>query len=159
MALDKITVDRIGLMHPSLVKEVQAMYAWANEKLLPEGVRLRFTHTLRSNKEQDELYAQGRTKPGPKVTDAKAGQSMHNYGLAFDTVILLDKDGDGKFETVSYSLDKHWMAVTNYFKSKGWEWGGDWKSFKDNPHFQKSFGFKWRDLAKMKKDSDGYVIF
>lgn len=38
----------------------------------------------RSFDEQAELYAQGRTTPGPVVTRAKAGFSMHCYGLATD---------------------------------------------------------------------------
>jgi len=84
---------------------------------------------------------------------------MHNYGVAFDIVILKDLDNNGTFETASYDLDKHWMAVTNYFKSKGWEWGGDWKSFKDAPHFQKAFGFTTAQLKSFKKDSAGYPIF
>ena len=158
MALDQITVDRIKTMHPKLRDELLEQYAYANEKLLPKGVRLRFAYTLRTNSEQDALYAIGRTKPGRIITNAKGGQSMHNYGLAFDIVILLDKDGDGKFETASYDLDKHWMAVTNYFKSKGWECGGDWKSFKDYPHFQKTFGLTIADLKSYRKDSGGYPL-
>jgi|SRR6478735_2110394 len=154
--LDPVTVERIKLLHPIVRKEVLDMYTHANEKLLPKGVRLRFAYTLRTNKEQDDLYAKGRTKAGRIITNAKGGQSIHNYGLAFDIVILFDEDGDGKFEIASYDLDSYWMKVTNYFKSKGWEWGGDWKSFKDYPHFQKVFGLKWQDLIKMAKDSNGY---
>lgn len=44
--------------------------------------------TVRSNEEQDALYAQGRTVPGKIVTNAHAGQSAHNYGLAIDFVPL-----------------------------------------------------------------------
>jgi peptidoglycan L-alanyl-D-glutamate endopeptidase CwlK len=39
---------------------------------------------------QMALWAQGRTKPGPRVTKAKGGQSAHNFGIAIDFV--LDKD-------------------------------------------------------------------
>jgi len=161
MALDEITIQRIKTMHPCVLKEVLEMYEYANEKLLPKGVRLRLTYTLRSNKEQDALYAQGRTKPGRIVTNAKGSQSWHNPPavLAFDIVMLLDKDGNGTFETASYNVDKHWMKVTNYFKSKGWEWGGDFKSIKDSPHFQKTFGFTLKEINSMPKDKNGYVIF
>src|SRR5690606_35479001 len=115
---------------------------------LAKGIRLRFAQGLRTIAEQDALYAQGRTKPGSIVTNAKGGQSVHNYGLAFDIVILYDKDKNGTFETASWSrtedLDKNkkadWMEVVEYFKSKGWNWGGDWRSFKDYPHFEKTFG-------------------
>jgi peptidoglycan L-alanyl-D-glutamate endopeptidase CwlK len=92
------------------------------------------------------------------VTNARGGQSIHNYGLAFDIVLLYDNDGNGTFEEASWSMirdfDKDsradWMEVVNYFKSQGWEWGGDWKRFKDAPHFQlkKSNGtsYKWQEL-------------
>ncbi|MFK5283429.1 M15 family metallopeptidase, partial [Lacticaseibacillus paracasei] len=65
---------------------------------LPKGVRLRFTHTLRTIEEQNYLYSQGRIRSGSIVTNAKGGQSIHNYGLAFDIVILLDEDKNGNFE-------------------------------------------------------------
>ena len=84
----------------------------------------------------------------PKVTNADSWQSIHNYGLAFDIVILYDKNGDGTFETASWDNNEHWQTVVKFFKSKGYEWGGDWKKFKDAPHFQKTFGFDWRVLKQ-----------
>ena len=127
MALDKITLDRIKLLHPKVRQEVRDAYEYVNEKLLGKGVRLRFTHTLRTFKEQDDLYAKGRTIKGNKVTNAKGGQSIHNYGLAFDIVLLLDKDLDGNFEEATYNTLKDfdgdkiadWKEVTDYFKSIG----------------------------------------
>lgn len=159
--MDQVTLDRIKLMHPSVRNEVFDMYTYANNKLLGKGVRLRFAYTLRTNKEQDDLYAQGRTKlydgKGNRlgiVTKAKGGQSIHNYGLALDIVLLVDKDKDGTFETASWDITRDfdgdgvadWTEIANYFKSKGWEWGGDWNSFKDYPHFQKDFGYTWSAL-------------
>lgn len=164
MAADNITLDRIKLLHPTLRKEVYDAYMHVNNKLLGKGVRLRFAYTLRTNEEQDALYAQGRTKTGKKVTNAKGGQSIHNYGLAFDIVLLLDKDGNGTFETASWDINADfdndhkadWMEVINYFKSIGWEWGGDWKSFKDYPHLQKTSGYTWKQL-KDKIDNEEYI--
>jgi len=101
--MDKITLERIGLMHPKVRAEVLAAYKHINNNLLGKGVRLRFTYTLRTFKEQDAMYAQGRTTAGPIITKARSGFSFHNYGLAFDIVILLDKDGDGNFTEVSWS--------------------------------------------------------
>jgi peptidoglycan L-alanyl-D-glutamate endopeptidase CwlK len=43
--------------------------------------------------------------------------------------------------------------VTDYFKSKGYSWGGDWNSFKDYPHFEVK-GYKWQDLQKLPKKKD-----
>jgi len=137
---DKITLERIDLMHPILREELTNQYLEINTRL-PKGVRLRFSQTLRTIEEQNALYAQGRTTKGKIVTNAPALRSWHNYGLAFDIVILNDKDNNGTFETASWDEDKYFMTVVNYFKSKGWQWGGDFRSFKDSPHFEKTFGF------------------
>jgi len=167
--MDKLTLQRIKNLHPAVKGEVFEAYKFVNGKLLGRGVRLRFAFTLRSFNLQDELYAQGRTKLWDddgnrlgKITNAKAGQSYHNYGLAFDIVLLLDKNNDGIFEQASWNTvadwDKDgvadWMEVVNYFKDIGWEWGGDWKSFKDRPHLQKRFGYNWRDLLRKYKNKD-----
>lgn len=139
--MDKITLERIKLAHPNIRKELAQQYTEINS-LLPKGVRLRFAYVYRSNSEQDALFNQR-----PKVTNAKGGQSIHNYGLAFDIVLLYDKDGNETFETASWAQNKHWMQVVNYFKSKGWQWGGDWPKFKDGPHFQ--MNYKWQDLKSL----------
>jgi peptidoglycan LD-endopeptidase CwlK len=156
--MDLITISRISEAHPKIRKQLLEQYKEANN-LLGKGARLRFAYVYRSNALQDRLFNQK-----PKVTNAKGGQSIHNYGLAFDIVMLYDNEGDGNFEEASWSqirdFDKDskadWLEVTNYFKSKGWQWGGDWKSFKDAPHFQMDFGYTWQNL-KAKIDS-GEII-
>jgi peptidoglycan LD-endopeptidase CwlK len=85
----------------------------------------------RSKSEQDELYAQGRTEPGNKVTNAKGGQSNHNFGVAVD-LCLYTKDG----KEVIWTADGDFKKVVAAMKKEGFKWGGDWKSFKDNPHFE-----------------------
>jgi peptidoglycan L-alanyl-D-glutamate endopeptidase CwlK len=132
--MDQLTIDRISTAHPKIREELKNYYIECNNKL-PKGVRLRFAYVYRSVEEQNRLYAQR-----PKVTNAKGGQSIHNYSLAFDYVIMLDKDNNGTFETIEWSLaSPYHKVVVDYFKSKGYEWGGDWK-FKDAPHFEKTFG-------------------
>lgn len=155
--MDQITLDRIKLMHPSLVKEVETIYHEICEALRGRAI-CRLAYTLRTDKEQDDLYAIGRTKPGKKVTNAKGGQSYHNYGLAFDIVLLKDKDGNGTFESASWETNvdfdgdgvADWMEVVAICKRHGWEWGGDWK-FTDMPHFQKTFGLSIVQLQKKQK--------
>lgn len=159
---DQKTLERIKLMHPKLIKEVEEIYDEICEALTGKAI-CRFTSTLRTFAEQDAIYAEGRTKPGSIKTNARSGFSMHNYGLALDIVLIKDGkdaiwdvkgdfDGDGKSD---------WMEVVNIFKQYGWEWGGDWK-FYDAPHFQKSFGKSVRELLALrnanKVDSNGYVI-
>ena len=173
--MDKSTIDKINLSHPSKRAKMLKDYTDANN-LLGKGCRLRFTYVLRTNEEQDNLHALGRTKVNPDgkstkkpmgnvVTNAKGGQSIHNYGLAFDIVLMYDKNNDGVFETVSWDMIKDgdkdgksdWMEMVNFFKSRGWEWGGDWKSFKDYPHFQISDGQTWRTL-KLKLDGGSFIV-
>lgn len=150
--MDKITVSRIAKAHPMVRESLLMEYKEINNRL-PKGVRLRFSHVLRTPEEQDALY-----KKRPKVTNAKGWQSIHNYGLAFDIVLLYDKDGNGTFETAVWNdKDKYWIEVTNYFKSKGWSWGGDWKNFKDSPHFEKNFGLGWKQMKAM-IDRKDYIV-
>ena len=151
--MDKITLQRIEKAHPIIREELKNDYLEINKRL-PKGVRLRFSHVYRSNGEQDALF-----KKRPKVTNAKGGQSIHNYGLAFDIVILFDKDNNGTFETASWNQDRYFMEVVIFFKQKGWEWGGDWKSFKDAPHFQKAFGNTWRTLQAKETFIDNGVKY
>jgi peptidoglycan L-alanyl-D-glutamate endopeptidase CwlK len=142
--MDKITIDRINKAHPIIRESLMKEYIEINNRL-PKDVRLRFAYVLRTPEEQDALF-----KKRPKVTNAKAWQSIHNYGLAFDIVILYDKDNNGTFETAVWDhKDKYWIRVTEYFKSKGWSWGGDWKKFKDYPHFEKNFGLTWKQMKSM----------
>ena len=140
--MDKITIDRINKAHPKIREELLSLYLECNN-MLPKGVRLRFSYVFRSPEEQHALFLKR-----PKVTNADSWQSIHNYGLAFDIVILYDKDGNGTFETASWDNNEHWKMAVSFFKSKGYEWGGDWKKFKDAPHFQKDFGFDWKTLKQ-----------
>jgi len=150
--MDQLTIDRIATAHPKIREELKNYYIECNNKL-PKGVRLRFAYVYRSVEEQNKLYNQR-----PKVTNAKGGQSIHNYSLAFDYVIMLDKDNNGTFETIEWSLaSPYHKVVVDYFKTKGYEWGGDWKNFKDYPHFQKAFGHTWQTLKNKPtfKDTNG----
>ena len=139
---DNLTIDRIYKSHPKIKEELLSLYLQCNN-MLPKNVRLRFSYVFRSPKEQHALFLKR-----PKVTNADSWQSIHNYGLAFDIVLLYDKNNDGTFETASWDNDKNWQMVVAFFKSKGYEWGGDWKKFKDAPHFQKDFGFDWKTLKQ-----------
>jgi len=162
--MDNKTLERIGNLHPKIRQKVLDAYLDINNRKLGKGVRLRLSHTTRTFKEQNDLYAIGRTKPGRKVTNAKGGQSIHNYSLAWDIVLLLDKNGDGLFEEASWDTlkdfdgdgESDWMEVVRGFKAIGAEWGGDWKSFKDYPHFQLDFGLKASEM-KSKIDKGDFT--
>lgn len=115
------------------------------KKAYTEGIYIQVTQGFRSIEEQNELYAQGRTKPGKIVTKAKGGQSIHNYGLAFD-IAVLNKDG-----SINWNDTSLYVKVGQLGKSLGLEWGGDWKTIKDMPHFQYTFGLTLKDLQKGKR--------
>ncbi|MBG9911736.1 peptidase M15 [Bacillus xiamenensis] len=96
-----------------------------------EGIFVQITAGYRSIAEQNKLYAQGRTDSGKIVTNARGGQSNHNYGLAVDYVLL---SSDGKKPL--WTVNEKWRRVAQIGKSLGFSWGGDWKSFKDYPHLE-----------------------
>jgi peptidoglycan LD-endopeptidase CwlK len=161
--MDKVTLERIELLHPKLRDEVKTIYSEICSALTGKAM-CRFAYTLRTFAEQDILYNQGRTTPGKIVTNAKGGQSYHNYGLAIDIVLVVDKDGNGSFETASWDVSSDfdgdgqsdWMEVVAIFKRHGFAWGGDWK-FTDKPHFEKTFGFTIAQLQELNKKHAGYL--
>ena len=104
------------------------------------GIDLLITSTYRDNESQNALYAQGRTAPGKIVTNAKAGQSWHNFRCAIDVVPLVNGkpvwDGD----------DPIWVKVGKLGKEAGLEWAGEWKKFKEMAHFQYTGGLTMAQL-------------
>ena len=108
-----------------------------------QGIRLIVTGTLRTFSEQDETYAQGRTKPGLIVTNARGGWSWHNWGRAFD-VAIADFPGDPTPDDV---YDGPWAKVGAIGEKLGLEWGGRWKH-PDLPHFQHTRGMSLSDLNR-----------
>jgi peptidoglycan L-alanyl-D-glutamate endopeptidase CwlK len=156
---DQISIDRCNKLHPKIRQEAIAAIAKA-EAGFPANMKIRVVQGLRTIAEQDALYAQGRTKPGQKVTNARGGSSYHNYGLAIDFAIMHDRDGNGSYEQLSWdtALDFDqdgvidWQEVVKAFKEAGWEWGGDFRSFPDFPHVQKTFGYTVKQLKAMGGD-------
>ncbi|MEW6129585.1 MAG: M15 family metallopeptidase [Acidobacteriota bacterium] len=115
---------------------IKAREAWVSSAVefrekYPNSPQPFLSCTYRSPEEQNALYAQGRTKPGKVVTNAKAGQSNHTKypSPAFDIAF---KDGAGR---VHWTVDL-FKLFSVIAKRNGLSWGGDWKSFKDYPHFE-----------------------
>lgn len=150
---DPITLERIQLLHPSIREDVKKAYDEICIALSGKTI-CRFAYTLRTFKEQDDLYAIGRTLSGNKVTNASGGKSYHNYGLALDIVLLKDTNGDGTFETASWETNvdfdgdgiSDWQEVVTILKQHGFDWGGNWNKFPDKPHFERTFGYSVNDL-------------
>lgn len=102
-----------------------------------QGIHIKIGECFRTVAEQDALYAQGRTKPGKKVTNAPGSSysSQHQWGIAFDFYLKMDVDGDGSTSDDAYNDSKgHFKKVATIAKGLGLAWGGDWKSIVDKPH-------------------------
>ena len=118
------------------------------------GVPIIITQGYRSIEYQNQLYAQGRTIKGSIVTNAKGGSSYHNYGLAIDFALL---SSDGKQVNWDTKCDgdadqtSDWIEVVQEAKKLGFEWGGEFKTIVDYPHFQITFGLSITDLKSGKK--------
>ena len=110
-----------------------------------EGIYVQYSAGYRSYAEQDALYAQGRTKSGNIVTNARGGQSNHNFGLAVD-FFLYDSKGNAV-----WTVDSNWRRVAQIGKDLGFEWGGDWKSFPDAPHLEMTGGLSLAQLRAGKR--------
>lgn len=112
----------------TLVPEVQPMARALVQKAAAQGITIKVISGLRTYAEQEALYAQGRTAPGNKVTNARGGFSNHNFGIAFDV---------GVFEGSKYLPESpKYKAVGALGTDLGLEWGGSWKTIVDEPHFQ-----------------------
>jgi peptidoglycan L-alanyl-D-glutamate endopeptidase CwlK len=104
------------------------------------NIDLLITSTYRDIESQNALYAQGRTAPGSIVTNAKGGDSFHNYKCAVDVVPLIN----GKPDWVgSHPI---WTRLGELGKEAGLEWAGEWKTFKELAHFQYTGGLSLADL-------------
>lgn len=104
------------------------------KKMHAEGIYVCVAQGYRSTADQNNLYAIGRTVDvhKPVVTNARGGQSNHNYGVAVD-LCQYDKTIDKiKWEVSTPSYKK----IVSAMKAEGFKWGGDWASFRDYPHFE-----------------------
>lgn len=125
--LDPRSAQTIATLLPAVQPRFRAFYKAANDAMAAHGLTVKFISGMRSYAEQDALYAQGRTKPGPKVTNAKAGYSWHNWGTAVDVGVFQGK----RYLTESPAYD--WLGPIG--EACGLEWGARWKT-PDRPHYQ-----------------------
>ncbi|WP_338532555.1 M15 family metallopeptidase [Paenibacillus peoriae] len=157
---NKLTLDQVRAKSANRIAGLSDVQRKAAELLIDFayvcGVPIVITQGLRTIDEQNGLYAQGRTKSGQIVTNARGGYSYHNFGVAIDFVLLLP---DGK--NVSWDMQRDgdgdgiadWDEVVAEAKRIGWNWGGDWRSFKDYPHFEMTFGLSTADYRAGKRPS------
>lgn len=129
------------------------------ERCKARGVDYWATSGFRSIDEQNRLYALGRTvknvdaseeKPlGGRVTNARGGQSYHNFGIAAD--FALDKDGARDGLQPDWAFEAY-QILAEEARAIGLEAGFYWKSFPDAPHVQlplAKVGLKLADLQAL----------
>lgn len=181
--MENIDSNRINLLvlHPELVYKLEQLdealkflkyRTSTGEKV---GLKIFLTEGLRTKEHQDDLYAQGRTKPGSIITNAPGSSysSMHQWGIAVDFALDVDINGNGKKSDDAYNNSySTFKIVGEQWEKLGGEWGGNWKSIKDNPHLQlreygstpstlkslygtpEKFFKSWEKLAQVNSDKD-----
>lgn len=129
--------EGINTLHPNLRDKCKKLIEIQKEKGRPIWI----VSTFRSWQEQNDLYAQGREREGSIVTNAEAGQSYHNYGLAFDVA----------FKEYNWNPPSHswWEDLGEEGKSLGLRWGG---SFDDFGHFEYHPNTDWEELQEFIKN-------
>ena len=127
-------IPKNSFLHSALNEPLLKLGKWCEKEDHP----IEITSTFRTFKEQDILYQKGRTSPGSKITNAKGGESYHNYGLAADFKFVKDPH-------YPPSQSFLWKKVGQKAEELGLEWGGRWG---DNPHLQygEGKGIDWRIL-------------
>lgn len=133
-------------LHPKLMEAISATLNEAKAR----GLTVAVNSGLRTAEEQELLYAKGRTVPGDIVTNGRAYESWHNYGLAAD-IVFKDSKGNWTWN----KKDSEWEELGKIGELFGMEWGGRWPRFKDMPHFQMRGFFKTVAEAKVVLFRDG----
>lgn len=148
----------LSVLHPSIRGKTSLFMGKCSE----QGIEALITCTLRSMNEQAALFSQGREEisrvnmlraaaglspiksmsENRIVTNAKPGDSMHNYGLAFDVVPL---EGGKPIWDSGHPV---WKTIGKIGKECGLEWAGDWVRFKEFPHFQHTGGLTLADIKQ-----------
>src|ERR1700744_327898 len=142
--MDTRSLNNLNTLHPKFRQP--AIDAWTEaQAAMPANTQIIVIQGLRTFEESDDLYKLGRTVVNPDgksaskpmgniVTKAGAGQSYHNYGLAFDFAMVTNNRTD-------YVVGPNWMKVVSIMEAHGMFWGGNFPDgFKDNPHFENRYG-------------------
>jgi peptidoglycan L-alanyl-D-glutamate endopeptidase CwlK len=119
------------------------------DRMDKNGYKVCITSTLRDYDKQNALYAQGRDSNGKivnrlkVVTNAKGGESNHNFGVAFD--ICQNVKG------AEYSNDLFFATAGAIWEDMGGTWGGHFKTIKDRPHFEYTGGLYTKAMDSGKR--------
>lgn len=121
---DERSERNIATLLPKAQEVARRWLKAATSRARELGVEVRIIDANRTYAEQDKLFSKR-----PKVTNARGGQSWHNFGLAFDF---------GVFKGTSYlGNSPHYKTLGALAKNiPGTTWGGTWTELVDEPHIQ-----------------------
>lgn len=135
--IDERSAKYLDTLVPEVKQAFTSFVLEAKELLKEEGLDYRVICGTRSWEAQEALYAKGRTVPGPKVTNARPGSSMHNFGLAIDCGVFRGKsyldDGTAEEKKIADRMHRLCGALAPKHKLR---WGGTFKSIYDAPHYE-----------------------
>jgi peptidoglycan L-alanyl-D-glutamate endopeptidase CwlK len=143
--LDPRSERSIVTLHPKAQELARASLA----KILAAGITARIISGTRTYAEQDQLFEQGRSLPGNRVTNARGGESNHNFCVAWDIGIFNGGAYLGDSPLYTKAAEAGLVA--------GLEWGGNWHSFKDKPHYQIATGLEISAVRQRFELGQSYV--
>jgi peptidoglycan L-alanyl-D-glutamate endopeptidase CwlK len=144
--LDERSAKNIATLHTKVQQLFRNWIAECQVVAAAHGYEYKAISGNRTWEEQAKIYAQGRTAPGKIVTNAKPGYSNHNYGIAVDMgVFKAGKYLDASNPSEAEAFHRKAAIIAEKYNI---EWGGNWKSFKDYPHFEYKTG---KTLAQLRQ--------
>lgn len=147
---DKRSETVIATLHPKTQELAREFLRKIQDSGILGTVIIKLISGTRNYAEQAELFAQGRTKPGKIVTKAGPGQSNHNFGIAWDV---------GLFKGTDFLEDSSLYAKIGQEGKKisSLEWGGDFTSIVDMPHFQVKNSLTIKQIRAKFEKGDSYL--
>jgi hypothetical protein len=147
VVLSQNNKNHIEKLHPNIRNAAKSMLT----NLKKNNIHVEIYSSIRTFEEQNALYAIGRNEDGNVIkgekpkTNAKGGESNHNFGLAFDIEIY---DNDGKKDW--NDKGEHWQATIREGIRQGFTSGSTFTDPKnDFPHFENMFGKTITDIKKL----------
>lgn len=137
-----------------MARNINQLHPWMQYKIYllkkeckKQGLQLGIGECFRSVKEQEDLYAKGRSAAGKIVTMPE--ENLFPVSINGELPWIFSKISRGK----EYE-DAFMKKIAKIAKSKkvGLSWGGDWKSPVDTPHFYLG---KWGSTPSLLKKKYG----
>ncbi len=150
----------LGTFDARTEKNIQTLHLKAQEgarafmtAVLAAGITAKIISGTRTYAEQNALYRRGRFgNPGPRVTNARGGQSNHNFGIAWDIGIF--QNGAYLPDSPLYNAAAQAGLAAGII---GLEWGGNWTGFVDRPHYQLTTGLSVSQVRQRFESGQPYL--